>query len=62
LGISRAITAHSTKMVKWSSGVVSEPTRPGVDNGFRDLEPVRIDMEAGIHSIWISEQIQELGR
>jgi transposase len=33
----------------------------GVDKRFRDLEPVRIAMEAGTHSIWISEQIQELG-
>jgi transposase len=33
----------------------------GVDKRFRDLEPVRIAMEAGTHSIWIREQIQELG-
>jgi transposase len=33
----------------------------GVDKCFRDLEPVRIAMEAGTHSIWISEQIRELG-
>jgi transposase len=29
----------------------------GVDKRFRDLEPIRIAMEAGTHSIWISEQI-----
>jgi hypothetical protein len=33
----------------------------GVDKRFRDLEPVRIAMEAGTHSIWITEQIEELG-
>jgi transposase len=33
----------------------------GVDKRFRDLEPMRIAMEAGTHSIWISEQIEELG-
>ena len=33
----------------------------GVDRRFRDLEPVRVAMEAGTHSIWVSEQIRELG-
>ena len=33
----------------------------GVDKRFRDLEPIRIAMEAGTHSIWISEQIRDLG-
>ena len=33
----------------------------GVDKRFRDLEPMRIAMEAGTHSIWISEQIRDLG-
>jgi transposase len=33
----------------------------GVDKRFRDLEPARIAMEAGTHSIWVSEQIRELG-
>jgi transposase len=33
----------------------------GVDKRFRDLEPIRIAMEVGIHSIWISEQIRDLG-
>ena len=33
----------------------------GVDSRFRDLEPVRVAMEAGTHSIWVSEQIRELG-
>src|ERR1700688_2908845 len=33
----------------------------GVDKRFRDLERVRVAMEAEAHSIWVSEQIQELG-
>ena len=33
----------------------------GVDKRFRDLEPARVAMEAGTHSIWVSEQIRELG-
>jgi transposase len=33
----------------------------GVDKRFRDLDRVRVAMEAGTHSIWVSEQIQELG-
>jgi transposase len=32
-----------------------------VDKWFTDLPPVRIAMEAGTHSIWISEQLHELG-
>src|SRR5580698_6917794 len=32
-----------------------------VDKWFTDLPRVRIAMEAGTHSIWISEQLQELG-
>src|SRR5271154_4791131 len=33
----------------------------GVEKWLTDLPPVRIAMEAGTHSIWISEQLQELG-
>src|SRR5260370_16545991 len=33
----------------------------GVEKGFTDLPRVRIAMEAGTHSIWISEQLEELG-
>jgi transposase len=33
----------------------------GVEKWFTDLPRVRIAMEAGTHSIWISEQLQELG-
>src|SRR5271168_3559625 len=33
----------------------------GVEKWFTDLPQVRIAMEAGTHSIWISEQLQELG-
>jgi hypothetical protein len=48
-------------MVKLSTGVVSETNPSGVDKRFLDPEPVRIAMGAGTHSIWISEQIEELG-
>ena len=33
----------------------------GVDKWFTDLSRTRIAMEAGTHSIWISEQLRELG-
>jgi FkbM family methyltransferase len=33
----------------------------GVGRRFRDLERARVAMETGTHSIWVSEQIQELG-
>jgi transposase len=33
----------------------------GVEKWFTDLPRVRIAMETGTHSIWISEQLQELG-
>lgn len=33
----------------------------GVDKWFRDQQPLRVAMEAGTHSIWISEQIRDLG-
>ena len=33
----------------------------GVEKWFTDLPPARVAMEAGAHSIWISEQLQELG-
>ncbi len=36
-------------------------TPSGVEKWFTDLPRVRIAMEAGTHSIWISEQLQELG-
>jgi transposase len=32
-----------------------------VEKWFTDLPPARVAMEAGTHSIWISEQLQELG-
>jgi hypothetical protein len=32
-----------------------------VEKWFTDLPPTRVAMEAGVHSIWISEQLQELG-
>jgi transposase len=33
----------------------------GEDKRFRDMERARVAMETGTHSIWVSEQIQELG-
>jgi hypothetical protein len=36
-------------------------TPSGVEKWFTDLPPVRIAMEAGTYSIWISEQLQERG-
>jgi transposase len=33
----------------------------GVEKWFTDMPPVRVAMEAGTHSIWISQQLQELG-
>ena len=32
----------------------------GVEKWFTDLPPARVAMEAETHSIWISEQLQEL--
>ena len=37
------------------------PSPSGVEKWFTGLPPVRIAMEAGTHSIWISEQLRELG-
>src|ERR1700755_537694 len=36
-------------------------TPKAIERWFTDLPPARIAMEAGTHSIWISEQLQELG-
>ena len=36
-------------------------TPSGVEKWFTDLPKARIAMEAGTHSIWVSEQLQELG-
>jgi transposase len=36
-------------------------TPKAVEKWFTDLAPARIAMEAGTHSIWISEQLQQLG-
>jgi transposase len=33
----------------------------GLEKWFTDVPPARVAMEAGTHSIWISEQLQELG-
>jgi transposase len=36
-------------------------TTKAIEKWFKDLPPTRVAMEAGVHSIWISEQLQELG-
>jgi hypothetical protein len=36
-------------------------TPKGLENWFADLPPARVAMEAGTHSIWIRQQLQELG-
>jgi transposase len=36
-------------------------TPTGVERWFTDLPRVRIAMEVGTHSIWISQQLQEMG-
>jgi transposase len=33
----------------------------GVDRRFRSIHSARVAMENGTHSIWVSEQIKELG-
>ncbi|MFY9935319.1 MAG: transposase [Silvibacterium sp.] len=37
------------------------PVPRGVEKWFTDLPRIRIAMEAGTHSIWVNEQLQELG-
>ncbi len=58
--MSGATTARSTKMETWSTGAGSEPIPKEWRSGLR-ISPVRVAMEAGTHSIWISEQLQLLG-
>lgn len=36
-------------------------TPKAIERWFMDVPPARVAMEAGTHSIWISEQLQELG-
>jgi transposase len=36
-------------------------TPKAIEKWFKDLPPTRVAMEAGVHSIWISEQLQEFG-
>ena len=35
-------------------------TANAIEKWFKDLPPTRVAMEAGVHSIWISEQLEEL--
>ncbi len=37
-------------------------TLKAIGKWFTDLPPIRVAMETGVHWIWISEQLQELGR
>jgi len=36
-------------------------TPKAIEKWFTDLPPARVAMEAGTHSIWVSEQLEELG-
>lgn len=36
-------------------------TAKAIERWFKDLAPARVAMEAGIHSLWISEQLEQLG-
>jgi transposase len=36
-------------------------TPKAIEKWFADLPSARVAMECGVHSIWISEQLQELG-
>jgi transposase len=36
-------------------------TAKAIEKWFKDLPSTRVAMEAGVHSIWISEQLEELG-
>ena len=48
-------------MEKWLTGGRFRTTPSGVEKWFTDLPKARIAMEAGTHSIWVSEQLQEMG-
>jgi len=37
-------------------------TPKAIEKWFTDVPPARVAMESGTHSIWISAQLQELGR
>ena len=58
--MSGAIAARSTTMEKWLPGAVSSDAR-GSREMFTDLPRARVAMETGTHSIWVSEQLRELG-
>jgi hypothetical protein len=48
-------------MEKWLTGGGFERHPLGFEKWFTDLPKARIAMEAGTHSIWVSEQLQEMG-
>jgi transposase len=55
-----AITARSTRAATFLVRPL-RTTPKAIEKWFTDLPSARIAMEAGTHSIWISEQLQELG-
>ena len=61
IGIDLGDVWSTLNEVGWRWSRPSPTTPKGVEKWFIDLPPARIAMEAGMHSIWISEQLQELG-
>jgi transposase len=59
--MSGVITARATQEGEVVDRGRFRTTPSGVEKWFTDLPPVRIAMEAGTHSIWISQQLQEMG-
>src|ERR1700746_238721 len=61
LGISGAITARFNEDCEVVDRGRFRTNPSGVDKRFWNLERVRVAIETGTHSIWVSEQIRELG-
>src|SRR5882757_11064926 len=59
--MSGAITAPSTKTGEVVDRGRFRTTPKAIEKWFKDVPQARVAMEAGTHSIWISEQLQELG-
>jgi transposase len=59
--MSGVITALSTGTAKSFDRGRFRTTAKTIEKWFKDLPPTRVAMEAGVHSIWISKQLQELG-
>jgi transposase len=58
--MSGAITALSTRTVTWPTGPFQDHTK-GDQEMVYGPAPTRVAMEAGVHSIWISEQLLKFG-